>query len=163
MNVGFVACIILVVLFLVLGILFAILKEKGAYFVSGFRTLNHPEKYDKASISLDMRNQCFTYSLILFLGAILSYFISAIIAIPTYVIWGIVFFLSLSDKRLWNINSSSSIVRFRAIIYILILPVNTHIKSYTRCQSSLHARMDQILFECLFCIQMYRLKEKNTP
>ena len=30
MNVGFVACIILVVLFLVLGILFAILKEKGA-------------------------------------------------------------------------------------------------------------------------------------
>ena len=95
MNGGFVACIILAVLFLVLGILFAILKEKGAYFVSGFRTLNHPEKYDKASISLDMRNQCFTYSLILFLGAILSYFISAIIAIPTYVLWGILFFKSV--------------------------------------------------------------------
>lgn len=73
MNIGFVACIILAVLFLVLGIIFALLKEKGAYFVSGFRTLNHPEKYDKAYISLDMRNQCFTYALILFLGAILSY------------------------------------------------------------------------------------------
>lgn len=95
MNVGFVACIILAVLFLVLGIIFALLKEKGAYFVSGFRTLNHPEKYDKAYISLDMRNQCFTYALILFLGAILSYFISAIIAIPTYVLWGILFFKSV--------------------------------------------------------------------
>ena len=95
MNVGFVACIILAVLFLILGIIFALLKENGAQFVSGFRTLNHPENYDKASISLDMRNQCFTYALILFLGAILSYFISAIIAIPTYVIWGIVFFKSV--------------------------------------------------------------------
>lgn len=70
-------------------------KRKRAYFVSGFRTLNHPEKYDKAYISLDMRNQCFTYALILFLGAILSYFISAIIAIPTYVLWGILFFKSV--------------------------------------------------------------------
>ena len=43
MNVGFVACITLAVLFLVLGIMFALLKEKGAYFVSGFSTLNHPE------------------------------------------------------------------------------------------------------------------------
>ena len=95
MNIGFVACIILAVLFLVLGIIFALLKEKGAYFVSGFRTLNHPEKYDKAYISLDMRNQCFTYALILFLGAIISYFISTLIAIPTYVLWGILFFKSV--------------------------------------------------------------------
>lgn len=95
MNVGFVACIILAVLFLIIGIVFALLKEKGAKYVSGFRTLNHPEKQDKASISLDIRNQCFTYSLILFLGAILSYFISAIIAIPTYVLWGILFFKSV--------------------------------------------------------------------
>ena len=95
MNIGFMACIILSVLFLIIGIMFALLKEKGAKYVSGFSTLNHPEKYDKASISLDMRNQCFTYALILFLGAILSYFISDYIAIPTYVIWGIVFFKSV--------------------------------------------------------------------
>lgn len=95
MNIGFVACLVLAILFLIIGIVFALLKEKGAYFVSGFRTLNHPEKYDKAYISLDMRNQCFTYALILFLGAILSYFISAIIAIPAYVIWVIVFFKSV--------------------------------------------------------------------
>ena len=95
MNIGFMACIILSVLFLIIGIMFALLKEKGAKYVSGFSTLNHPEKYDKASISLDMRNQCFTYALILFLGAILSYFISDYIAIPTYVIWGILFFKSV--------------------------------------------------------------------
>ena len=95
MNIGFVACIVLAILFLLMGIIFSLLKEKGAKYVSGFSTLNHPEKYDKASISLDMRNQCFTYALILFLGAILSYFISAIIAIPTYIIWGVVFFKSV--------------------------------------------------------------------
>lgn len=95
MNIGFVACLVLAILFLIIGIVFALLKEKSAKYVSGFRTLNHPEKYDKASISLDIRNQCFTYSLILFLGAILSYFISAIIAIPAYVIWAIVFFKSV--------------------------------------------------------------------
>lgn len=95
MNIGFVACIILAVLFLVLGIMFALLKEKGAYFVSGFRTLNHPEKYDKAYISRDMRNQCFIYFVILSIGAILSYFISAVISIPTYIIWAIVFFKSV--------------------------------------------------------------------
>ena len=96
MNIGFVACISAwQFCFLIIGIVFALLKEKGAKYVSGFRTLNHPEKYDKAYISLDMRNQCFTYALILFLGAILSYFISAIIAIPTYVLWGILFFKSV--------------------------------------------------------------------
>ena len=95
MNIGFVACIVLAILFLLMGIIFSLLKEKGAKYVSGFSALNHPEKYDKTSISLDMRNQCFTYALILFLGAILSYFISDYIAIPTYVIWGIVFFKSV--------------------------------------------------------------------
>lgn len=95
MNIGFMACIVLGVLFLIVGILFSLLKEKGAKYVSGYSTLNHPENYDKASISLDMRNRCFTYALILFLGAILSYFISTLIAIPTYVLWGILFFKSV--------------------------------------------------------------------
>lgn len=95
MNVGFVACIILAVLFLVLGIIFALLKEKGAYFVSGFRTLNHPEKYDTDYISRDMRNQCFIYFVILSIGAVLSNFISSYIAIPTYIIWAIIFFKSV--------------------------------------------------------------------
>lgn len=95
MNIGFVACLVLAILFLIIGIVFALLKEKGAKYVSGFRTLNHPEKYDKAYISRDMRNQCFIYFVILSIGAILSYFLSAYIAIPTYIIWAIVFFKSV--------------------------------------------------------------------
>ena len=95
MNIGLVTCIVLAILFLIIGIIFSLLKEKGAKYVSGFSTLNHPEKYDKAFISLDMRNQCLTHTVILSLGAILSYFISAYIAIPTYIIWGIVFFKSV--------------------------------------------------------------------
>ncbi len=67
-------------------------KEKGAQFVSGFRILNHPEKYDKANISRDMRNQCFIYFVILSIGAILSYFLSAYIALTTLLVWLIIFF-----------------------------------------------------------------------
>lgn len=95
MNIGFCTCTILALLFLILSVIFALLKEKGANYVSDFNTLNHPEKYDKAYISRDMRNQCFIYFVILCLGAILSYFISALIAIPTYIIWVIVFFKSV--------------------------------------------------------------------
>lgn len=93
---GFLACITLAVLFLVLGIMFALLKEKGAKYVSGFRTLNHPEKYDKAYISRDMRNQCFMYFVILSIGAILSYFLSAYIAIAALLVWLIIFFHSFN-------------------------------------------------------------------
>lgn len=92
MNIGFVACLVLAILFLIIGIVFALLKEKGAKYVSGFRTLNHPEKYDKASISLDIRNQCFIYFVILSIGAILSYSLSAYIAIAALLVWLIIFF-----------------------------------------------------------------------
>jgi hypothetical protein len=92
MNIGFMACIVLGVLFLIVGILFSLLKEKGAKYVSGFSTLNHPEKYDKAYISLDMRNQCFTYALILFLGAIISY---PLLSLYQPMFYGVFFSLSL--------------------------------------------------------------------
>ena len=92
MHVGFCACTILALLFLILGIVFALLKEKGADYVSGFNTLNHPEKYDKAYISRDMRNQCFIYFVILSIGAILSYYLSAYVAIVAILVWLILFF-----------------------------------------------------------------------
>lgn len=96
MNIGFVACLVLAILFLIIGIVFALLKEKGAKYVSGFRTLNHPEKYDKAYISRDMRNHCFIYFVILSIGAILSYFLSAYIAIAALLVWLIIFFHSFN-------------------------------------------------------------------
>ena len=48
--VGFWACIVLVLPFGIIGVLFAIFKEKSAKFVSGFNTLSKEEQemYDKA-------------------------------------------------------------------------------------------------------------------
>ena len=40
MNIGFWSCIILVIPFLIIGVLFAIFKEKAAKFVSGFNSFS---------------------------------------------------------------------------------------------------------------------------
>lgn len=92
MNIGFCTCTILALLFLILSIIFVLLKEKGANYVSGFNTLNHPEKYDKAYISRDMRNQCFIHFVILCIGSVLSYYLSAYVAIVAILVWLILFF-----------------------------------------------------------------------
>lgn len=77
MNTGFWSCIIFLILFVIIGVLFAVLKEKAAQFVSGFILLSKEEQalYDKAYISRDIRNQCFTWAGIMLIGAVLSYFL----------------------------------------------------------------------------------------
>ena len=94
MNIGFWSCIILVLLFLIIGVLFAIFKEKAAKFVSGFNSFSKEEQalYDKAHISRDIRNQCFMWAIIMLAGALLSCFLTPYIAIPTYIIWLVLFF-----------------------------------------------------------------------
>lgn len=93
MNIGFCMCGILVVPFAFIGILFAIYKERAARFVSGFNSLSQREQalYDKASISRDVRNQCFLWSAIMCGGAVLS-LVTPYMAIPAYVIWIVLFF-----------------------------------------------------------------------
>ena len=86
MNVGFWLCIVLVPGFLLTGIVFAVLKERGAKFVSGFNTL--PEAW----IVKDIRNSSFIWSAIMLVGAILSYFFTSYMAVAAYIIWGIWFF-----------------------------------------------------------------------
>lgn len=94
MNIGFWSCIVLAIPFAVLGVLFTVFKEKAAKFISGFNSLSKEEQalYDKTCISRDMRNQCFTWTAIMIAGAVLSYFITPYLAIPTYIIWLILFF-----------------------------------------------------------------------
>ncbi|MBQ8821273.1 MAG: DUF3784 domain-containing protein [Lachnospiraceae bacterium] len=94
MNVGFVLCGVLVITFAILGVLFAIFKEKSAEFVSGFNSFSKKEQalYDKARISRDIRNEFFTWTAIMLIGALLSYFLSPYMAIPSYIIWLILFF-----------------------------------------------------------------------
>ena len=80
MNIGFWSCIILVIPFLIIGVLFAIFKENAAKFVSGFNSFSKEEQalYDKAHISRDIRNQCFMWAIIMLAGALLSCFLTPI-------------------------------------------------------------------------------------
>ena len=93
-NIGFWSCIILSIPFAFVGILFAAFKDKAAKYVSGFNSLPKKEQelYDKARISRDIRNQCFTWSVIMLIGSVLSFFITPSMAIPAYIIWLVLFF-----------------------------------------------------------------------
>ena len=70
------------------------LKRKAAKFVAGFNTLSEEEQdlYDKAYISRDIRNQCFTWSAIMLIGAVLSYFVTPYMAVLAYIVWLVLFF-----------------------------------------------------------------------
>ncbi|MDM0600560.1 DUF3784 domain-containing protein [Clostridium perfringens] len=94
MNVGMIACLTLGIFFLIFSICFAILKEKGAILVSGFNSFSKAEreKYDQKRISLDMRNSFFLWAMILFIGALFSYFVSQYCAIIAFIICLILFF-----------------------------------------------------------------------
>lgn len=94
MNIGFWLCGSLAVPFAVLGVVFAVLKERAAKLVSGFNSLPKEEqiRYDRAYISRDMRNQCFTWAAVMAAGAVLSYFLTPYMAVPAFVLWLVLFF-----------------------------------------------------------------------
>lgn len=94
MNIGSWLCGVLVIPFSVIGVLFAVFKEKAAKFVSGFNSLSKEEQalYDKAYVSRDIRNQFFLWAVIMLIGAVLSYFLTPYMAIPVFVIWLFLFF-----------------------------------------------------------------------
>ena len=94
MNIGFWACICVAVPFAVMGILFAILKDRSAKLVSGFNSLPKDEQklYDKAYIARDMRNSCLIWAGVLIIGALFSLFITQYSAIVAYIIFFILFF-----------------------------------------------------------------------
>ncbi|MBD8932743.1 MAG: DUF3784 domain-containing protein, partial [Lachnospiraceae bacterium] len=66
----------------------------AAKFVSGFNSFSKEEQalYDKAHISRDIRNQCFMWTVTMLAGALLSCFLTPYMAIPTYIIWLVLFF-----------------------------------------------------------------------
>jgi len=89
MNSIVLMCLVIAVPFGILGIIFTLLKEKAAMLISGFNTLpmEEREQYDKKRISTDMRNSFFLWSLVMFLGAGLSYLISYYFGIFSFVVW----------------------------------------------------------------------------
>ena len=93
MNIGLWLCGFFVILFVIIGVLFAIFKENAARFVSGFNSLPKEEQalYDKASISRDIKNQCFIWAGLMLIGTVLSYFLTPYMAIPAFIIWIVLF------------------------------------------------------------------------
>ena len=94
MNIGAWMCGVLVLSFAIIGLLFGIFKGKATKFVAGFNTFSEQEQalYDRAAISRDIRNQCFLWSAVMLAGTILSCIITTYFAIPTFIVWGILFF-----------------------------------------------------------------------
>lgn len=94
MFAGVVACLLLAGIFAVMGLVFAIGKEKAAILVSGFNSLSKEERdrYDTAYISRDMRNQCWTWTAVLTCGAFLTYYVSPFMSAVAMVVWLCLFF-----------------------------------------------------------------------
>ncbi|WRS26303.1 DUF3784 domain-containing protein [Oscillospiraceae bacterium MB08-C2-2] len=94
MNVGAAACLFMAGIFLLLAVIFALLKEKGAVLISGFNTLPKEQRlnYDQAKMSKDMRNSLIIWVTIFAVGAILCYFLSPYFAIASFAIWLVLFF-----------------------------------------------------------------------
>ncbi len=94
MNVGFWLCALPAAIFLIVGLLFFLLKERAAVLVSGFNTLPKQEqlRYDRARLCRDMSRQFFLWTAILAVGALLSALLSPYFGLPAVGGWLILFF-----------------------------------------------------------------------
>ena len=94
MNIGAVMCSLLGGLFLLMGALFAALKEKAAMLISGFNTLPREKRalYDTARMSRDQRNSFLLWAAVLAAGAAGSRFGSQGFAIAAFAVWLALFF-----------------------------------------------------------------------
>lgn len=86
--------IIMTIIFLILGLIFAIMKEKGTRLIAGynFKRKEERKKYDEKQMSKDMRNILFTYSLIFLAGTVATYIWGKIWFWISFIIW-LVYFL----------------------------------------------------------------------
>ena len=94
MNIGFISCSLLGGLFLLMGALFAALKEKAAMLISGFNTLPREKRalYDTARMCRDQRGAFLLWAAVLAAGAALSRFVSQYCAIAAFAVWLALFF-----------------------------------------------------------------------
>ncbi len=93
MNTGATSCFFMAGMFLILSIIFALSKEKGAMLLAGFNMLPKwkREHYDKLKMSKDTRDKFFIWFLLCLVGGILSHFFSSYISIIVFIIWIILF------------------------------------------------------------------------
>lgn len=76
MNIMIIVCLLIGVLLLISSIVFYLLKEKSVGLIAGVNSLSRDEQnqYDTLTLSIDMRNLLFKWSILLFLGGALSVF-----------------------------------------------------------------------------------------
>ena len=93
-QIGAIICISSCAFFTAFAVMFALLKEKGAMLISGFNTMGKEEreKYDKLKMSADMKNSLIIWAVIMFVGGVLSYFVSFYFSAAAFVIWLILLF-----------------------------------------------------------------------
>lgn len=94
MNYGFIICGLMGLLFLVVALIFMVLKGKATKLISGynFKTKEERKLYDNDKMSRDFKNMLLLWSFIFILGALLSLFISQFLAVPVFIIWLVLFF-----------------------------------------------------------------------
>lgn len=92
--IGFIACLSVAMIMLIIAIVFVLFKEKATILISGFNSLSKQEReyYDKNKLSTDTRNLYTFLGSILLIGAILSYYFSYYFAIISFILWLIIFF-----------------------------------------------------------------------
>lgn len=94
MSAGTMACLLMAGIFLILAMIFALLKEKGAMLISGFNTLPKAQRetYDQLRLSQDTRNTLLLWTGIFVVGGVCAHFLSQYAAIITFILWFILFF-----------------------------------------------------------------------
>lgn len=94
MNIGFWVCAASSIVWLLLALLFTLLKGKATILISGFNVMPKEQRrlYDTKRMSKDYRNMFLIWTAIFGVGTLLSLLISTYLAIPTFIIWMIVLF-----------------------------------------------------------------------
>ncbi len=82
-NVGAISCGIFGALFLLLGVVFAALGERGAGFISGFGSL----PAEKRKLYDAQRNGFFIWTAVFAAGAVLSLLASQYFAVAAFIVW----------------------------------------------------------------------------
>lgn len=106
MSTWTIVCLVGTIIFGLLAAFFAIIKEKGAKFYPGYKTIpqNELDKYDKKQMSIEIRDEFATWAGILIIGVLLSAFIEVIYGIIAFFLWLIIFVVKLLSISKNNID-----------------------------------------------------------
>lgn len=100
MSIAFSICFTTGIIFGCIAIILTLLKEKGAFLVSGFNMLPKAQKklYDQRKIVYDLRNEIALWTLVMAIGSLLAYLISDYLGYIAYGVWIVLLLKNIS----WN-------------------------------------------------------------